>query len=294
MVMAGAFLVFGLRQRETQAGRGRRYTGVFLVFLAASLMVLFHQAGRFPLAAFLLTFPLAQVIRTERIRPGAAVLAVVAVFGLLLFGKQVFESTLTSTPLARRWELIGDDLSGGVRLIVAEFAFPVVTVANATLEVPDVVPFRWFGDFPLAVLYLVPQRLLGIAHPPTVSIINTELFGTTGTVPIDVISLGYFSAGVAGVMALMLVFGMLLVLLERMLPANSDPVECILRAAWILFISLRVMYGDPQLVWSGGLHLVTAGLLLVFARLLLEGARPGQPVPGPETAAEPPPMRRPG
>ena len=270
MVMAGAILLHAVRSRARLAGESRRWTVTFLALLAGSLLILVHQAGRFPLAVFLLTFPLAQVLRTGRMRLRAAAGVFVLIFLLLLFGKQLFEATITQTGLTERVASIGRDARNGVRMVLMEFAFPSVTAANASLEVPDQVGFRWFYDFPLAARYLVPQRLLGVEHPPTVSMINTSRFPAFGTIPVDLVSLGFFSAGVPGVVLLLTAFGVLLAGLERGLPASPDPVDCVLRAAWILFISVRVMYGDPQLIWPGGLHLMVMAILLLSMRILAE------------------------
>jgi hypothetical protein len=65
-------------------------------------------------------------------------------------------------------------------------------------------------------------------------------------------------------------FGGVLAWLGRLLPATKDPVDCVLRAAWILFVALRVMYGDPQLIWPGGLHLLIMAALLMAVRILVE------------------------
>jgi hypothetical protein len=220
---------------------------------------------------FLVTFPLAKVIRTGRLRARLVIAATAFILVLLLFGKQLVESGLSGSALSARVENVGRNATSGIRLIAIEFAFPVATLANATREVPGEVEFRWFYDLPLAVAYLVPQRLLGVEHPPTVSMVNTARFGATGAVPVDLLSFGYFSAGVPGVVLLMLVVGTVLVFFERILPPSPDPTDCILRAAWILFAAVRVMYGDPQLVWSGGLHLILMALVFVAISLVLHG-----------------------
>jgi hypothetical protein len=69
------------------------------------------------------------------------------------------------------------------------------------------------------------------------------------------------------------------------LPATTDPVDCVLRSAWILFISVRVMYGDPQLIWPGGLHLIILSILLLLVRILAERRPPTRvPLTSPSTS----------
>ena len=149
----------------------------------------------------------------------------------------------------------------------------VVTLSNAIVDVPGVVPFRWFYDFPLALEYLVPQRLLGIVHPQTVSMINSQIFNSVAAVPVDLFSLGFFSAGAPGVIVVAALFGALLAVFERLLPATPDPLGAILRAAWMFFLGLRVMYGDPQLVWYSGLHLIIVSALLAWLAVFLSPGR---------------------
>jgi hypothetical protein len=219
---------------------------------------------------FLLTFPLARVIRTGRLRLSAVIATAAITFFFLLFGKQVFEALITQAALTERLAYIGNDAQKGVRMVMREFAFPVVVVANASLEVPDKVDYRWLYDFPLAIQYLIPQRLLGVTHPPTVSMLNSALFYAQGTIPVDLVSLGFYTASVPGVVLVLTGFGALLALFERWLPAGPDPVDCVRRSAWILFLCVRVMYGDPQLIWPGGLHLIVMEGLLLIARILAE------------------------
>jgi hypothetical protein len=274
LVMGGALLIYGLRTRYWLAGRRKRYGLVFVTFLVGSFAILFHQAGRFPLAVFVFTFPLAAIIRRDRLRLRVVLASALLVVGLLLFGKQLFEATQSRESLTSRWESVGEDARVGIRMLMVEFAFPTITAANAMLEVPSEVPFRWFYDFPLAVEYLVPQRLFGISHPATVSMVNSTRFATVGTIPVDLVSLGYYSAGVPGVVLLLLAFGVLLAMLERALPPSADPVDCVLRAVWILLVALRVMYGDPQLIWFGGLHLFAIAALLPVAHALVRRRGP--------------------
>jgi len=271
MVIAGTFLIHSVRARNRLEGQAPRYGVAFYTFLVASLLVLFHQAGRFPLAAFLLTFPLAQVIRTGRVRAAVVAGGSAVILAILLFGKQLFQAALTGTAVSDQWALVGQNVLAPVRLLMVEFAFPVATLANATVEVPAVIPFRWFFDVPLALVYLIPQRLLGVVHDPTVSMVNTGRFAILGgVVPVDLVSFGYFSAGILGVVMVLVAFGGVLAWLGRLLPATKDPVDCVLRAAWILFVALRVMYGDPQLIWPGGLHLLIMAALLMAVRILVE------------------------
>ena len=93
------------------------------------------------------------------------------------------------------------DASYTLNSLFVEYVFPYLDVANVVQDVPSEAPFRWFVDVPLALLYLLPQRLLGFEPPADVSQINTYLFNPeSGEIPVDIISFGYFSAGVVGML----------------------------------------------------------------------------------------------
>ncbi len=270
LVMAGAILLYAVRSRAHVLGLRRRWTVTFVAFLAGSFLILFHQAGRFTLAMFLLTFPLAKVVRVGRLRLRWVLVVGAITFVFLLFGKQLFQATTSQDRLAERVERYGHESAQRRSVGDAGFAFPSVVLANTSLEVPDVVEFRWFYDFPLAIEYLVPQRLLGVEHPLTVSMINSTRFPAFGAIPVDLVSFGFYSAWVPGVLVVLAAFGALLAHLERLLPAGPDPFDCVRRAAWIIFACSRVMYGDPQLVQTGGLHLIAMEILLLSTRILAE------------------------
>jgi hypothetical protein len=278
LVIAAAFVFYGLAGRARNPGGRRRARLLFWFYFLASLVVLFHQAGRFPLAAFLITFPVATMVRTNRFRLRTVLGVGAFVFLMLLFGTQVFQAGLDPSVFTQRLGQLVGGSAAVVRLILVEFSFPVVTLANATVALPDEAPFRWFVDFPLALEYVLPQRLLGVQHPPTVSMINTGLLHATGSVPADLLSVGYFSAGLAGVVIVAVLFGALLAMFERTLPATAEPFGAILRVGWMFFVGLRVMYGDPQLVWFSGLHLLVLFALLHWARVFV-AAGESQPTP---------------
>jgi hypothetical protein len=215
------------------------------------------------------------MVRIDRIAVRSVLVTAGLTFVVLLFGKQVVEAGLDARAVSLQWHEVVSSGAAAVRLILAEFAFPIVTLSNAIVEVPAEVPFRWFYDFPLAVQYIVPQRLTGLTHPPTVSMINSIRFGFDpfGGVPVDLVSLGYFSAGVLGVVIVTASFGALLAMFEKVLPATQDALGAVLRVAWMLFLGMRVMYGDPQLIWSGGLHLLVLTGLLLWLRAFLAHPR---------------------
>src|SRR5690606_37172978 len=129
-------------------------------------------------------------------------------------------------------------------------------------------PYRYFMDWVIAPLYLVPQRLTGVAPPPMVSAIHTEQMSGTGTLPADIVTLGYFSLGLPGVLVTGVFFGLLLGLVDqlvaRRLPA-AGPLG-VLGLGWTLFAGFTSLYSDPQMVLESGFYLYVATLTILWLR----------------------------
>lgn len=264
LVLGASFIYYGLRRTLTGPAR-RAATAGLTVSVLLSLVVLFHQAGRLSLLLYVLVFPLAASIIANRLRWQVVALGAAIVLPLAVLGKSFFS---VGSGSADRLARLGEDILGVGNRLLLEFSFPMITLSNAVADVPQHLPFRFFADFPLAFLYLVPQRLLGIRHPETISMLNTHLFDSTGTVPVDVVSFGYMSLWLPGVMVVGVLYGFVVARSERWVPSTREPVGAVMRAAWMLFLARTVMYGDPQLVVQACFGmLVTSGALVMVPRL---------------------------
>jgi len=284
LVIGGMLMSFALRQYYTSGARRRAATLLCVGLYAASLAILFHQAGRAAFVAFLITLPLIGVVQQGNLRIRHVLLGIAVFAALILFGKSFF--ALARDPgVFLQGGLRGIEVTGAIRAIVWEFSFPIVTLANVIRSVPSELGVRWFYDIPLALAYLVPQRLTGIIHEPTITMVNTALFGLQGGIPVDLLSFGYYSMVLPGALATAAVMGALLGCGERLFPASPDPLRAGLRVSWILLLGFRIMYADPQLFWRLGLNLVimtgVVGLPGLF-RSLFPGTGPihGQVRPG--------------
>ncbi len=290
-VVVSATMIFAGLYALSVAPRRRRQLGLLLAFAwIVSFILLFHRAGRLGLIAFLVTLPLARALRRGRVDPlfvgGGAALFVV----LVLFGKAVFSTGTSPELVLSQWRTVRDDAMYAVNSILLEFSFPFMSASNAVATVPEVTPYRWFGDVGIAFLYLAPQRITGITPPPTVSMVNSAVLNGEG-VPVDVTSLGYYSAGVPGVALATFVFGALLFVVDRVVRrymGRESPLF-VLGLSVIFYVSFSFMYGDPQIAMENGFPLfVSLGAVicaLKLPRLLapapaLQVVESGQP-PGP-------------
>lgn len=287
LVIGAVLVFFALRQYHARGLVRLIATLCCALFFGASLVILFHQAGRAAFVAFLVLLPLTVAVQRNRLTWTQVLLGTSIFFVLVVFGRVFFQAARDPGLLLRSasgLENIGETL----RSVVLEFSFPIVTLANAIRNLPEVTPLRWFVDFPLAVEYLIPQRITGLVHAPTVSMVNTALFQGTGGIPVDVLSLGYYSALLPGAVLTVTALGAVIGAGERWLPASPDPLRAGLRVAWLMVIALRIMYADPQLFWRSGLYLlITTGVVLLPAVLRkMLPAMPHRPVLAAAAGAE--------
>jgi hypothetical protein len=134
-------------------------------------------------------------------------------------------------------------------------------VAGALSWAGSDIALRWFLDVPLAIVWLLPKRLLGLELPPTVTMEHAQLIGHP--FPADLISFGIYSAYVPGAFFVAWLFGRIVRVLEHYVPVGGSPAWLVLRAAWLAYIGSRVMYGDPH-------HTLTSGLpLLIVTTIML-------------------------
>jgi hypothetical protein len=260
LVVGAMLMFFALRQYARGAAQAVA-TMLGVAMFAASAAILFHQAGRAAFGAFLATIPLVVAVQRDRFKlrylvVGGLVLSLLVVFGAAFFQLARDPRVLLSLPSR------DGGAANALRSVVWEFSFPIASLANAIRSVPDVVDLRGFYDFPLAVAYLIPQRLTGLVHEPTVSMMNTGLFEAVGTIPTDLLSFGYFSLALPGALLTAFGLGAILGLGERLFPAGADPMRAGLRVSWAIVLGFRVMYADPQLFWRSGLYLLVTTVVL--------------------------------
>jgi hypothetical protein len=240
--------------------------GLFLVTFLLSGILLFHAAGRLRFFSYIMTFPVAGMMIQGRLKARIIIFGLIFAALVTLFGEQIVHIMINPDAISRKMTLLGSENYSGFSTITSEFAFPLATIANTVCHaVPAQIPYRFFVDFPLAIAFLVPKRLFGIDNlPVTANSLNGDQFG--GPIPIDLISFGYFSLGVIGVVILLLMFGASLRLADRIFANQNETVIEVFRVAWMFFLGFRVMYGDPVNSLKIGFYLVVGTILLLLTR----------------------------
>ena len=235
----------------------------FCAFYSASLIILFHRSGRLQLAAYCIIFSMVKQIERKKISPFFLFIAAFCLFIFVLFGKEMFHFFIVPDSISNRLARFVSPIDLFIHFFI-EFAFPFVVLVNAVENVPDIVGFRWFFDFPLGILHALPNRLLDVQLGDTVTMVNVAHLNAP--VPVDLISFGYYSLGAPGVIIVCVLFGRLLRAFEILLPLNVHKVFVIFRCAWMIFFTFVIMYAGPYNVIKSGFGLFVGTAILFFIR----------------------------
>lgn len=180
--------------------------------------------------------------------------------GLVLFGNSLLNIE------AKEIEINRSD-SGVVNNIVREFGFPFVNVATAYDLFPSTFSFRGgIPDVADAFIGLIPSRIIKLQtfNSESVSVFNTQMYGPGGVMPIDIISFGYISFGLAGVIIVALLFGFLAKLTENLFSYRGNLVACMFFISLMIVFSFRIMYGDPVMVLDATFRYIVAMIFILI------------------------------
>lgn len=271
--ITATFILLGLL-KQSKPGRFWQWRFLLLVLIFSftavlSVIVLWMRAGRLHLLNFFLVIMLVMLVWFQskwglfRFAASVAVIALVVV--ITVFGKYLLG--VAQSPYIPEAGFVGF-----VSLLSAELAFPYLSLINA-IDISE--PYRWFLDIPLAFVYVfgVPLYVLVTGSGPqdlplSVAKVNTlNILGTTelGEIPVDLVTFGYLSFGISGVVIICFLFGVWISFIERVFPPGAGGVLEVLRVAWIVFIStVGVIYADPVNVLRDGLYVIMPTFVAVW------------------------------
>jgi len=254
LAMIAAYGFFGL------SISGRRTAGVLLglsLSFLFSVYILYSWLGRVGFVVFLLTFILGVVLSR---RPGP--LRLIAWAGLAFVG------LLMSVYAISLWL----DLKAAnslIEFLARELSFPFASFF-AQFEHGEHL-YRGFVDFVLAPVFLLPSSWWSAWYEP-VDQINTAIImgapkgeaGVTGSIPVDLLTLGLMQAHVLGVFLVGLIFALLLRILQVFL--SAIPMQG-LRAVFEAHLALKVavlgtFYAQPNLVISDNFALIVGSVII--------------------------------
>ncbi|WP_041531313.1 hypothetical protein [Syntrophotalea carbinolica] len=265
LLLSSSFFYYALWKDFKKPRRTWFYGSLFFVTFLLSLVQLFHMAGRLGFVSYVVTFPLVSMMIRGRLKIRPLLFGLGLAVFVILFGKQFAHIIIDPEAISRKILLLGSEKSSVLVSILSEFAFPLVSIANTVcFAVPYEVPYHLFVDFPLAIAYLVPKRIFHVNLPETADSFNFAQFN--GPMPIDLISFGYYSGGVIGVVLQLLIFGATLRMADRLFSGRNETIIEVFRVAWMLFLGFRIMYGGPVISLKIGFYLVIGTALLLLCR----------------------------
>jgi hypothetical protein len=264
--ITATFILLGLARRIKKSGI---YVMILFFSSALSLATLLMRAGRLHLMNFgiviaVIVFQNKSLLsRFIGIIIGITAISVIPIAGKYLLG------------IAQNWNMPAN-LGEFLTLMAAEAGFPYLSLINT---ISSLTSYRLFLDIPLAIIYMVgvplyrvfagipPQDLpLSVAKVNTVSIIGTI---GQGEIPVDLVTLGYFNAGVMGVIITAVFYGLLIGWMDLAFRAGRNSVIYTLRIAWIVFMAtVGLIYADPVNVFRDGLYLILPTSIVIMLTLL--------------------------
>jgi hypothetical protein len=267
LLLTSSFFFFACVQNLKEVKRILLSKILFWLSFLCSFIVLFHMAGRLRFFSYLFVFPMVIMVKNGKYNFRVISTAIGLALLLILFGKQMSHLMIDPNAVERKINLISSSYGLTLTHIIGEFAFPMITLAKTVFyAIPDVIPYRYFIDFFLAILYLIPKRIFSVSLPETATDLNVAYLGAP--IPVDLISFGFFNGGIVGLILTCFLFGVSLSFFEKAFPSDGDPIVIIFRVAWIFFMGFRVMYADPVNSLKVGIYLVFGTLAMFFVSVI--------------------------
>lgn len=262
LVQMSSYFFYALKKDAKSDIRRWCSGALFLAAFCATIFLLYHDAGRLSMASYLLVFLLAECFEKGKVNAKLIIVCGLVSLAIILFGDSIFVIFIRRNVVADTLSSYRSNPGTMLKLLMSEFSFPFATLGNAIKSLNCLVNMRFFYDIPLAIIYLIPKRIFNIKLPPYISELNTALFDATGAVPVDIVSFGYYSMGIAGVMITCFTFGIIIKAIEIKLRNVRIPILAIFKAEWIIALSFAVMYGDPVQFVKSNFPLFVATALL--------------------------------
>ncbi|KKB35462.1 hypothetical protein [Bacillus thermotolerans] len=257
-----AFLAYGLFL-DSKSSRYKRINFVlFILYASTALLVLFNRAGRLSLILFFITFIIIRLLKTKKLYIKSLALIMITFYFFTVFGKRIFHYFVLDD-----FALPEVSLFESLQRILLDFSFPFFTLANAIkYSFFDGVP-RLFIDFYIGIFNLIPNSLIskfGMDKLTTETELNTASFGGLSGIPVDFLSLGYYSFGLAGILITCIILGSSLAILEKIFANIDTNLAYIFYFRIIVFIALFIPYAGPTNLFKNNFMFIILGLCLMM------------------------------
>lgn len=242
----------------------------FILGTAASVYIMVSWLGRLTMVLFPFTLVLIVLIGSHRNALRVLITGMVSVVAALISLhaiSQLFSIKATASIPA---------------FLARELSAPFVSFV-AAFELPGFEP-RWFYDVLVAPAFLLPESLW-MRWIDNIGSLNTTLIvgapkgeaGVTGSIPMDLLTLGFWQGGVLGIVGVGLLFGIALRVLQRFLDRlPSSLLRTTAQSISIVYLIVRaVYYSEPAHFMSSNL---TVLLFLLALQLRFAPRKRGAPV----------------
>lgn len=250
----GSFMSYGILKDDKSKRINLTARLLFFINTAIAFLVLFQRAGRLSIVLFIATFLIVEMQQKNKIKLRYLLIILITFVLFTLYGKRLFhffvlEDFTFENTVEDSW----------FKDIIIEFSFPFISLANA-LQFPffGEKP-RLFIDFPIAVFNLLP---IGI-DLKNVTMLNTESFAAAG-IPVDIVTLGFYSFGVAGIILLLFFVGFFIFKFEYLFKDNQSYLSNIIYVRWMMFFALFIAYAGPTNLLKNNLNLFFTTILLLL------------------------------
>lgn len=250
-------------------GYSSRYV-MWLGSFVLSLMVMFVLAGRAIFAIYFISYVYIFVLKRGVVKMRYVVVAIF--FGLLFvqYGEAAFNLFMYDEAFSKRSQLIIQ--GGGVFVLLdtlTEFVFPYTNVMEAINGVDGVGDLHVL-ELPKAILNVLPGGTVGVPTLDTLSDYNTMIYKTEGEIPIDMISFGYYSLHIIGVVLAIMLYSCAFRIIDVRLSKYRDYMSVAFHSILACKLPFIAMYADVHQVLGGNLYILIFVVMMVVVR---EGGR---------------------
>ena len=240
---------------------------LLLYSVVLTLLVLLSLAGRAMVVMYLGSFAFLYYIRDKKIYISYFMYILIFTIVFITYGDYIFRLFADQGGISSRTELI---LRGGLFFIVQdvlrEFIFPYTNLLIAIGDVKSLVDVHLL-EFPKAIVNSLPGGAIGIPDLATLSEHTTSKYGTEAEIPADLLSFGYYTFGVLGVVLATFLYAVFFRNLDFRLGQLDDEVYHAVHSLLACKLCFIAMYADLHQVLIGNIHFL---IFAVFAFLCKE------------------------
>jgi hypothetical protein len=234
--------------------------------LVLSMLVLYILAGRANFAIYFISYVYLFILKRKEVKVRYILAA--AFFGLLFvqYGEAAFSLFIYEGTFSRRSQLI---FQGGLAFVVfdtlTEFVFPFTNIMEAISRVESVSDL-YVLELPKAIVNILPAGTFGVPTLNTLSDYNTLIYGTEGEMPVDLVSFGYYSLHLFGVVAVVSIYALLFRTIDCRMSKYHDYLRISIHSILACKLPFIAMYADAHQVIDGNLYLIIFIFLMVWIK----------------------------